>query len=778
MNERRWLNTLPKQLETILKEQELLDDKVLIYAEADMETECEFRHHILVLTENGLILGKNRNPLENLIKNVPDSKKEHKWENYDFESIALNKITAVKVDNLVVGGILRVEIDGFYRPLCAYTNAYKFLINRLVDVLRLKIDGSDVPEEKICEEKRVEVCPKCGHKYPNPDRMVCPKCMDKRRIFFRLGSFFKPFTPHIIVMCLMSILTAVMTTVWPYLNGSILYDGILAENRLASVLEYIPVKDFAVLLLLLAVTMAVCKLLQQLFGIIQGRMVAKVVPKVVSEIKKKVFGAIQLLSVSFFTGKRTGGLMTRITSDANQISDIFIDGIPYILPNLFTLCFSFFVMFTTNWVLAVVACVSLPIAAFISIKLQPKMWHYNSKMHQTSRDYRAKFNDNLTGARVVKAFGMESEEAERLAFENDRTYTAQYNSMKFDLKFSLVYEIAKSLSALSVWGVGVCFVLAVFKPQMTYGELLTFTGYVSLLADPANFFSHIFRWWSSSMNSAQRIFEIIDAKPDVVETAEPKKMGTVNGEITLENVTFGYEENRDVIKDISLHVEAGKMLGIVGKSGAGKSTLANLITRLYDPNSGNILIDGVNVRDMSFEDIRRSVALVSQETYIFKGTIFDNIAYANPSADRRAVLNAAIAASAHDFICKLPDGYDTYVGTGGRSLSGGERQRISISRSVLSDPKILILDEATAAVDTETEKNIQSSLEKLIKGRTTLSIAHRISTLRNADELIVIEDGKIVEQGTHSELIRQRGTYYKLVQIQNEALKFRSIGGD
>ena len=279
------------------------------------------------------------------------------------------------------------------------------------------------------------------------------------------------------------------------------------------------------------------------------------------------------------------------------------------------------------------------------------------------------------------------------------------------------------------------------------------------------------------MTAAQRIFEIIDAKPDVVETVEPVRPEKIKGGLKLENVTFGYRESREVIKDMTLEIEPGTMLGIVGKSGAGKSTLANLITRLYDPNSGHIYIDGVDVRDMAFDDIRKTVALVSQETYIFRGTIYDNIAYANPKADRKAVLEAAMAASAHDFICQLPDGYDTYVGTGGRGLSGGERQRVSIARAILADPRILILDEATAAVDTETERNIQNALEKLTVGRTTLSIAHRISTLRNADKLVVIEDGKIVEYGTHDELIRQKdGTYFKLVQIQNKALKMRGIG--
>ena len=778
MDEKKYLGELPNKLKSSLTEKGILKDNVLIFAEADMDTDCSFRHRVLILTETVLIIGKARQKTENLIDCSPFSTLKRKADDYDFELFDIGKISSVKTDGLVVGGALRLTVDGVQKQLFAFTNAYKFRINRLCEVLRLKISGKEIPEDKLYEEKRVERCPKCGRRYPDSKRKVCPKCMDKRKIFIRLGGFFRPFIPQIAVMCVMSVLTAVMSSVWPYLSGSLLYDGVLGKDKSVLFLSKIPFDDFALILLLLALTMAGCKLLQQIFGIIQGRMVARIVPTAVSTIKKKVFSAIQLLSVSFFTDKRTGGLMTRITSDANQVSDIFIDGIPYVLPNLFTLVFSFTVMFSTNWILALTASVAIPIATIISIKLRPVMWHYHSKMFHASRDYRSKINDNISGARVVKSFGMEDEESKRLDKESDNVYNSQYASMRFDLKFTAIYEVAKSVSALAVWGIGVCFVLGVFRPQMSYGELITFTGYVSLLADPANFFSQMFRWWSSSMNSAQRIFEIIDAKPDVAQVLNPCKVSEIKGEIKLQNVTFGYEENHEVIKDVSLEVKAGEMLGIVGKSGAGKSTLANLITRLYDPNSGHIYLDGIDLRDMSFEDIRRSVALVSQETYIFKGSIFENIAYANPNADRKAVLNAAIAAGAHDFILKLPDGYDTYVGTGGRSLSGGERQRLSIARAILSDPKILILDEATAAVDTETERNIQNALEKLSKGRTTLSIAHRISTLKNADKLIVIENGRIAESGTHNELIKTKGIYYKLVQIQNEALKFRSIGGD
>ena len=774
MYEKQSISNMPKELKNFLQEKGFIDGKTLVFCEADMEFSCEFRHHIIVLSENTLLMGKANSVTVEFFKNK-GNKTHRNWNDYSFESYSLNQISSVGIDNLVVGGVLRVCIDGVDRPLCAFTNAYKNKISRLCEVLNVLLSGEELNEEILFDEIRISVCKKCGERYLDKEHIGCPKCTDKRKIFFRLGSFFKPYKLHIAIMCIMSLLSALMSAVWPYLSGSILYDGILGKDRTVSVLSRLPIVDFTLLLLLLVITMVVCKLLNQLFGVIQGRLVAGVVPKVVSTIKNKVFGSIQGLSVSFFTGKRTGGLMTRITADAGQVSDIFIDGIPYVLPNVLMVGFSFTVMFITNWVLAIVAAIALPITAYISIKLQPIMWHYNSKQHQTNRDYRARVNDNLVGTRVVKAFGMEATESDALNEKNNLMYDAMYKSMRFDVKFSALYELAKGLTAVLVWGTGVCFVLSVFEPKMNYGELVTFTGYVSLLAEPATFFLRIFRWWSSSMNSAQRIFEIIDANSEIDEVAEPVKPKSITGNLELKNVTFGYEENREVIKDVSFTVESGKILGIVGRSGAGKTTLANLISRLYDVNSGHIYIDGVDIQSMDISDIRKAVALVSQETYIFRGTVFENIAYANPNADKKSVLLAAIEADAHDFICKLPDGYDTIVGEGERSLSGGEKQRISIARAILANPKILILDEATAAVDTETERKIQTALEKLTVGRTTLSIAHRISTLRNADNLIVIEDGRVIEQGTHKELILKKGTYYKLVQIQNEALKFRKI---
>lgn len=276
------------------------------------------------------------------------------------------------------------------------------------------------------------------------------------------------------------------------------------------------------------------------------------------------------------------------------------------------------------------------------------------------------------------------------------------------------------------------------------------------------------------MNSAERLFEIIDAIPEVQEPEKPVVLGNMKGDISIRNMSFGYDRNRPVLKNLDLEIPGGKMYGIVGRSGAGKTTLVNLISRMYDVREGSILIDGVNVKDLSFDELRRNVAMVSQDTYIFTGTVAQNIAYAKEGAGMVEIMQAAKLAGAHEFIMRMPDGYDTMIGSTGRSLSGGERQRISIARAILADPKILILDEATASVDTETERIIQKSLGYLVQGRTTLSIAHRLSTLRDADYLVVIDNGEITERGTHKELEEQKGTYYKLLELQTKALQRQS----
>ncbi len=310
---------------------------------------------------------------------------------------------------------------------------------------------------------------------------------------------------------------------------------------------------------------------------------------------------------------------------------------------------------------------------------------------------------------------------------------------------------------------------------MSYGILASTLSYFSMMLGPITSFQDVLNWWRSAMNSAQRMYDLIDAEPDVKEPKLPVVINKVKGDIKISDVSFGYEPNTTTLKNINAEIKAGEMIGIVGHSGAGKSTLINLTTRMYDVNEGSISIDGYNIKDISSRTLRDNIALVTQDTYIFQGTVLENIAYGNPEAKREDIIAAAKIAKCHDFIEAMPEGYDTVVGAGYRNMSGGERQRISIARAVLMNPRILILDEATAALDTETEMSIQEALDSLTEGRTTLAIAHRLSTLRNADRLIVIEGGEIAEAGTHAELIEKRGVYYGLMLKQAEALKTKGI---
>jgi ATP-binding cassette subfamily B protein len=300
-----------------------------------------------------------------------------------------------------------------------------------------------------------------------------------------------------------------------------------------------------------------------------------------------------------------------------------------------------------------------------------------------------------------------------------------------------------------------------------------FTGYLGMFYGPLQWLTNLADSVPRSLTAAERIFEVLDTEPEVADTENAVPLPHIQGDVEFRNVYFGYDRNKPILKDVSLHVRPGEMIGLVGKTGAGKSTFINLVCRFYDPQMGQVLIDGVDVRAVRLSDLRSQIGVVLQEPFLFSGTIAENIAYGKPDATPEEIMRAAKAANAHDFIMKFPDGYDTQVGERGGRLSGGERQRISIARAILHDPRILIFDEATSAVDTETEKQIQEAIERLVQNRTTFAIAHRLSTLRKADRIVVIDDGRIVEVGTHDELLDLRGHYWRLVQMQTDLTRAR-----
>lgn len=758
---------LPRGLMTALADANVQTDAILRTLYCDMTYDCAYLDSYLLLTADNLYHAvADVAPREKLfsgfsaMENADDAP-------YRITAYDLSDIEELRSDGRVVGGYIYAKTATGEIPLAAYSGGITGDAGRFCgDFGRIKA-GEELPPDEHNDEERC--CPKCGNLYPDRNRKICPKCMDRKGVFVRLLAYFRPHIFKIVLMMLCFVVTAVLNLAWPYLSGTVLYDMVLGGEGAAA---DTPFKILATLGGVVA-TMVVSKLLMQIAGIVHSVITARIVPDVIKSVRSDIFAAMGRLSISFYSSRQTGGLMTRVLSDSDQVMAFFFDEAPYFFTNIFTIVSTVIVMFSMSWKLAIVSLILLPILPFLSMKLLPRLWHLYGKRHRAARSLSGQINDNITGARVVKAFGQEEREIERFATYNTRVRTAEMNIVGYDNRFHALYSIVQNLAQFAVWGFGSMMILS--GENIELGVLITFASYVTQLNGPLDFMARVFRRWADCTNSAQRVFEIIDAIPEVTESENPVRVDRIRGEIKLDNVTFGYEPHHDVLKNINLHIREGEMLGVVGRSGAGKSTLVNLINRLYDPKEGDIYIDGHNIRDMAFADFRSSVAMVSQETYIFMGTVEQNIAYARPDATHSEVVAAAIAASAHDFICKMPDGYDTVIGSSGRSLSGGERQRISIARAILANPKILILDEATASVDTETEMAIQDSLDLLTKGRTTISIAHRLSTLRNADRLVVIDDGRITEEGTHAELIRQKGTYFKLMQLQSKGLAMRGI---
>ena len=685
----------------------------------------------------------------------------------------LARVEKMEVIRQISTGVLMAVIDGTERNLCHFSNTRMAAFLGLCKLFSKVKKNEEILTEDLDVEKGKECCPKCGMIYPDQERKVCPKCMDKKSILLRIMSYFKPYKKSLAIMIFCYLGTAVLNLVWPYLSGTILYDQVLARNEEFLAKLHIPAGRFVTALTMLVITMILTKITIQALGTLQGVLTARIAPEVVATIKSQVFASMGKLSISFFTRRQTGSLMTRVSNDAEEISNFFIDGLPYFFINVATMAATCIIMFVLNPLLALVSVILMPFLLVISLKMMPHLWHYYGKRHRAGRRLNGQMNENFTGARVVKAFGQEEQEMTRFTKNNQRVQTAELDVARYDNKFFALYCAVEDTISFLVWAVGGAMIIG--GADIELGLLITFSGYVGQLKGPLEFMSRIIRWYTNCMNSAQRLFEIMDAVPEVKEVPNPIRPETLRGEIELRNVTFGYEAHKPILKNVSFHVNAGEVFGIVGRSGSGKSTLVNLISRLYDPEEGEVLVDGINVKQYGFNELRKNVAMVSQETYIFMGTVAENIAYARPEATREEIIRAAIQANAHDFICKMPEGYDTILGSSSRSLSGGEKQRISIARAILADPKILILDEATSAVDTETELAIQRSLEKLEKGRTVLSIAHRLSTLRNATHLIVLDDGRITESGTHEELLAGKGTYYKLSELQTKALAMRGI---
>jgi ATP-binding cassette subfamily B protein len=434
-------------------------------------------------------------------------------------------------------------------------------------------------------------------------------------------------------------------------------------------------------------------------------------------------------------------------------------------------------MFSLNPSLAMLSLLPAPIILVMSAmhmrrthKLYHRQWRRRSRVF-------ALLANVIPGVRVVKAFAQEDRERGRFARRSEEYMRTSVDTYRTQRGFTFSTMFLMSLSYMAIWGYG-GYLVVIGAPGATVGTLMAFMTFVMRFYNPLQNLARMSQQIQRAATSAQRVFEVLDAQPDVAELPHAKQMPPIRGTVEFKNVTFGYEPHTPVLKDLSFKVEPGEMIGLVGPSGAGKSTTINLICRFYDVTEGAIEIDGVDLRDVTLRGLRDQIGVVLQEPFLFHGTVAENIAYGNPSASREKIIEAARAANAHEFIMRFPDGYDTMVGERGQRLSGGERQRISIARAILKNPRLLILDEATASVDTETEEQIRQAIDRLVAGRTTFAIAHRFSTLQQADRLIVLDNGRLVEMGTHEELLAiEDGLFRRLCEKQAQMSRLVAVGG-
>ncbi|NSX15143.1 ABC transporter ATP-binding protein [Cupriavidus taiwanensis] len=713
-----------------------LGETVLAGLALDLDARLHFTQGWLVVTD------------QRIVARAPGEKNVREW----------NIVPALRLSHTDHAGVGTLELSGPAGRLATwrYTLGYNPAALRLADQFEAQRDAAASRPASAAGEV---LCPTCKAPLP-PDEEQCPQCSRELETppstwaLLRLWRFARPYRWQLLGGFLLTLLSTAATLVPPYLTMPLM-DKVLIPFQ-----NGVPI-DYGLVRLYLAGLLGAALVAWSL-GWARTYLLARVSERIGADLRTTTYEHLLKLSLEYFGGKRTGDLMARIGSESDRICVFLSLHLLDFATDVLMILMTAVILVSINPWLALVTLVPLPFIAWMIHLVRDRLRHGFEKIDRIWSEITNVLADTIPGIRVVKAFAQEKREVSRFREANKHNLAINDRVNAVWSLFTPTVTLLTEIGLLIVWVFGIW---QVSHSAITVGVLVAFLTYISRFYTRLDSMSRIVSVTQKAAAGAKRIFDILDHVSSVPEPVRPAKLERVEGAIDMSDLGFRYG-NRAVIRGLNLSIAPGEMIGLVGHSGSGKSTLVNLICRFYDVSEGAIRVDGVDIRSLPVSEYRRHIGLVLQEPFLFFGTIADNIAYGKPDATREEIIAAARAAHAHEFILRLPHGYDSLVGERGQALSGGERQRISIARALLINPRILIMDEATSSVDTATEKEIQKALDNLVQGRTTIAIAHRLSTLRKADRLVVMDRGQIVEVGSHDELLLREGAYYKLYQAQ------------
>ena len=751
-----FLEEIPEEIELRLRQEIQSDEELKVALSTDMTIDGRYGRDWLLATEKRLLTFNQNSKVEPEVFQIP-----------------LSEVDELEIRKLFGNNIIKIRTKDKGAEIARFSKSMASKFEPAVSEIQVLIQKSkpdEQAEDKVTGPRKgfgkpKDICSKCGRPFPEWSGGVCLHCVQKRKMFSRLLTYLTPYW-HVTTIAMIIMFALIGVRLVPMYLRKSLFDDVLIPGTTGQAPP-----NFR-LLVYLVFGMIGVNILATVLGAGRGYMMAWVGQRITLDLRDKVYSHLHMLSLSFFSQRETGVIMTRVTRDVERLQEFISRGFPEMATDAFMIIAMGVVMFRENWWLALLTLIPMPMLIVLTFYFGHKMHKVFHIVWKRWAEISGILADTIPGVRVVKAFVREKHEISRF---NDKAYElfeGEMNAAKLYTVFRPLMGFLTFIGTIIIWFVGGREVLV--NPEFTIGTLALFQSCMMQFYMPIQSLARLNERFQHAATSAERVFEILDHKPEIADKEDAIELPDIKGNIQFENVTFSYDGEQNVLENVSFEVQPGEMMGLAGHTGAGKTTLINLVCRFYDVNEGTILVDGHDIRDVKIDSLRNQIGVVLQNPFLFNGSVAENIAYGKPDATMKEIIAAAKAANAHDFIMNFPDGYDTIAGERGERVSGGERQRISIARAILKDPKILILDEATSSIDTETEAKIQEALGRLIKGRTVFAIAHRLSTLKHSNRLLILEKGNLAEIGTHNELIEMDGIYAKLCRMQTELSSIRA----